>query len=96
MPVKISNNTISYSLTQIERKLVSLPKDAYDFWRGITPIRSGNARNKTKLVNNKTIEANYPYAERLDEGYSKQAPRGMSEPTDKFIKNRLRNQIIRK
>lgn len=40
----------------------------------------GNARRKTTLKNN-TIDANYPYAKRLDEGYSSQAPDGMTEPT---------------
>jgi hypothetical protein len=45
-----------------------------------TPVRSGNARRSTKKSGN-TIDANYPYAQRLEEGYSKQAPKGMTEPT---------------
>ena len=45
-----------------------------------TPIRSGNARRNTVKSNN-DIDANYPYAQRLEEGYSKQAPKGMTEPT---------------
>jgi len=45
-----------------------------------TPIRSGNARRNTNKSTN-TIDANYPYAQRLEQGYSKQAPRGMTEPT---------------
>jgi len=63
-----------------------VPKAATDFWIKNTPKRGGNARRKTKLVNNKTISANYDYAKRLDQGYSKKAPDGMSKPTLTFVK----------
>ena len=46
-------------------------------------------------MNNGEIQANYPYAQRLDEGWSKQAPDGMSKPTEQFIDNRLK-KIMRK
>jgi len=65
-------------------KLEDMPKDsmkkAYPFLKNKTPVRSGNARNKTKLNDNK-IRSNYAYAGRLDEGWSKQAPSGFTEPT---------------
>lgn len=48
--------------------------------------KPGNARRKTVLKNN-TIDANYPYAKRLEEGYSSQAPKGMTEPTLEEIRN---------
>jgi hypothetical protein len=54
---------------------------AYKFFQSLTPIKSGNARRRTRLNNNKDIEARYDYASYLDEGSSKQAPKGMSEPT---------------
>lgn len=61
----------------------------------------GNAKNKTKLVGN-TIEANYAYAYRLDKmpgpgrpRWSKQAPRGMREPTRQFVLMRY-NRIFRR
>lgn len=53
---------------------------AYKAFVKNTPIRSGNARRKTKKIGN-TIDADYPYAQRLEEGYSQQAPNGMTEPT---------------
>lgn len=53
---------------------------AYKAFVKNTPIRSGNARRKTKKTNN-SIDANYAYAQRLEEGYSRQAPNGMTEPT---------------
>jgi hypothetical protein len=42
-------------------------------------------RSKTEIV------ADYPYAQRLEDGYSKQAPKGMSEPTEKFMQKRLKD-----
>jgi flagellar motor switch protein FliG len=74
--------------------LDQVPKQAYDYFKSITPIRSGNARRKTYL-NNDTIQAAYPYAEKLDKGYSKQATSGMSNPT-KIIVKRIVDRIIRK
>jgi hypothetical protein len=71
-------------------KLNQLPVDAYNFFVKTTPIDTGHARKSTKLVGNKTIEASYPYAQRLDEGYSKQAKDGMSKPTEQFMKARVR------
>jgi hypothetical protein len=61
-----------------------LAAEAYKVFRATTPIRSGNARSNTRLSQN-DIEANYPYAQRLDHGYSRQAPRGMTQPTDEYI-----------
>lgn len=69
----------------MKNELKELPEEAYKVFVANTPIRSGNARRKTKLRNKKTIDANYGYAERLDEGYSKQSPKGMVEPTEQFI-----------
>lgn len=66
-----------HDLAEIQRK--AMPQLYAEFVK-ITPIDTGNARNNTTL-NGNIIEANYPYAERLDEGWSKQAPNGMVEPT---------------
>lgn len=62
-----------------------LAKKGFDFFYRKTPLRTGNARSNTKL-NDNTIQANYPYARRLDEGYSRKAPDGMTQPTIDFIK----------
>lgn len=86
-------NNITSSIEKIQKKLDELPKEAYKEFVKTTPIRTGNARRKTKL-NKDTIEANYPYAKRLDEGYSSQAPKGMTKPTEDFIKKRMK-QILK-
>lgn len=90
----IKNDKMTPSIDKILRKLDKLPQEAFDVFVKNTPIRSGNARNKTKLKGD-TIDAHYPYAERLDNGWSKQSPKGMVKPTVEFIKKRLR-QIMRK
>lgn len=88
----VTQNTLPAATRRIQRQLDRLPDQAYDVFRKETPIRTGNARSKTRLRND-TIDANYPYAGRLDDGYSRQSPRGMVEPTMQFLRKRVR-QII--
>lgn len=94
MTVRITKNRIKTSVGQIQERFERLPKQAFAYWRKITPKRTGNARRKTSLKG-KEIRAAYPYAQRLDEGLSKQAPDGMFEPTVKYIK-RITKRKIRK
>ena len=61
-------------------------KEAYPYLKTETPIRTGNARSKTKLRGNK-IKSQYAYAGRLDDGWSRQAPRGFTNPTIKELNN---------
>lgn len=76
-------------------KLLRLvPRQAYREWVAHTPIRSGRARRST-VLKGETIEARYPYAQRLDEGYSNQAPDGMSKPVGAYLQ-RLLDRIMRK
>jgi len=69
----------------------NLAKEAYDYFRAETPVRSGNARSSTRLQGDE-IQADYAYAQRLDAGYSRQSPRGMTAPTEKFIQEYIRKQ----
>ena len=68
-----------------------LAKDAYNYFKKETPIRSGNARSRTRLQGDE-IQADYAYAQRLDSGYSSQSPQGMTKPTEKFIQEYIRKQ----
>lgn len=70
----------------------ALAKEAYREFVRRTPVRSGNARNSTRLNGNE-IQADYPYAGRLDHGYSRQAPTGMSKPTIVYIQNYIKKQL---
>ena len=80
-------------INQLEKALDpnNLAKEAYDYFKRETPIRSGNARSRTRLQGNE-IQADYAYAQRLDDGYSPQAPFGMTKPTEKFIQEYINKQ----
>jgi hypothetical protein len=61
--------------------------------RKATPIKSGRARrNWTKDVSRQgfKIENNVPYIGRLEEGYSKQAPKGITRPTVRRANRRVK------
>jgi hypothetical protein len=92
--IKKVGDTMTPSLGKIKLEVAKLPKAAYNFFVQETPRKSGNARKQTKLRGN-TISADYPYARKLDKGSSKQAPRGMTEPTIDYIE-RIAKQKIRK
>lgn len=83
---------ITRSLQKIEKSIDSVPEAAYDYWRSITPVRTGNARRRTVLRNN-TIEARYAYAVPLDEGSSRQAPKGMSGPTTDYLDSEYKKRV---
>lgn len=87
-------NTIDPSLNKITSKLVNVPSKAHRHWVQITPKDTGNAKRSTSLQGN-VIKAKYNYATQLDNGHSKQAPRGMVKPTKEFL-DRLIKNILRK
>lgn len=103
-PISLTVNfsgSVNKTLTNIEKKLGKLPREAYNEFVKNTPIKTGNAKKSTKL-SGQTIEANYNYAGVLDKGRhmtrrgmrgSDQAPEGMTKPTVKYLNKRLK-QII--
>ncbi len=76
-------------LKEVKKQVDALPAEAYKYFRSITPIDTGNARRNTSLKGT-VIEANYPYAKRLDNGWSQQAKDGMVKPTEEFIRKRVK------
>lgn len=92
MALNFDMSEVSKMFDQAEAVAKTLPKEAYDYFVDTTPIRTGNARRSTRLRGN-VIDANYAYAERLDEGYSRQAPKGMTGPTEKFLQKRIDDLI---
>lgn len=95
LKAKIVVNNITPSATRIQNALAKLPQEAYKVFKDNTPIKTGNARRKTRLSGD-TIRADYPYAEKLNDGYSKQAPEGMVPPTERFLRKRIREILRRK
>jgi len=93
MTIKVTGvRELRLSLGRLNKNLKQLPQEAYDVFRDNTPVRTGNAKRNTQLVNN-SIKAEYPYAKRLDTGWSKQFPKGMSTPTLKFIAKRIKQLL---
>lgn len=91
----MAKGAIEKRLEEIKRR--SDPKEiakfAYDVWVRYTPKRSGNAKRKTEL-NGDEIHANYPYALRLDQGWSKQhGGVGMSKPTRDAVQQYIDKKI---
>jgi len=69
-----------------------MANEAHKVFLRNTPVKTGNARANTELVRNEII-ADYPYAVRLDQGWSKQSPKGMSEPTIKFLQDYIKKNL---
>lgn len=89
MRVTKTKSGIDVQLNRRARELQGIPQQAYKKFVQVTPIDSGKARRNTSLLNN-TILANYPYADRLNKGWSRQAPKGMWEPTLAYIRTLMR------
>jgi hypothetical protein len=98
--LKISLNTkdLEKKLDQLQKDLDKLPQETYQEFKKNTPIKSGNAKRSTKLRGD-SIVADYAYAGVLDKGRhmtnrgmrgSNQAPEGMTKPTIRFLKKRLK------
>jgi hypothetical protein len=98
-------NRLNKILQTLDNKNISTV--AYNAYKDNTPIgdpnrwksrrapknyKPGNARRKTKLQGNE-IQADYPYAKRLEEGWSTQAPDGMTKPTIEEIRAYVYNTL---
>lgn len=81
---------ITEDIKRIRRELRAYPAQALQEFRALTPVRSGNARRRTRLSGTSDILADYAYAERLDSGWSKQAPSGMTEPFERWVEKKTK------
>jgi hypothetical protein len=89
MPKNINKSKLSSKLKKASTVPTSVMKQAFDYFKKLTPVKTGNAKRSTVLKNNEIL-AEYEYAPVLDKGRhmtnrgmrgSKQAPKGMSGPT---------------
>ena len=94
MKITVDTSIFKKRMKKLDEVPNQLMRNAFTELKDKTPVRSGNARNKTKLRNN-TIRSDYPYAGRLDEGWSKQAPKGFTEPTLEFMDKNVDKLIKR-
>ena len=82
---KIDKRAVDKLFSQLEDLPSTVMEEGGEYFKSITPIDQGNAQNRTRTnakAKNPVIKAKYGYAARLDEGWSKQAPKGMSKPTE--------------
>jgi hypothetical protein len=78
--LRVNTDPVKSMFADVKDLEQTLITEAHRYFKSITPVRTGNARRNT-FKTAEGVDANYPYAARLDEGYSRQAPRGMSDPT---------------
>jgi len=96
--VKISKRDMRKLQKEIDKAIDVSVEETYDFFKSTTPIDKGNARRNTKYRQKSTkriIKGDYPYAGRLDDGYSKQAPKGMTKPSLKEMEKQLTKEFRR-
>jgi hypothetical protein len=89
---KVDLTSFKKQMAQVEAIGEDLPRAAYKHFVEETPIKSGNARRRTTLQQTKIV-ADYPYSQRLDEGASKQAPKGMVAPTEQWIQQEVDRRL---
>jgi hypothetical protein len=77
MALKAEQRLRQISTMLTSKKLLDV---AYPVFLKNTPIDTGNARYRTFKTETQIV-ASYPYAKRLNEGYSRQSPKGMVNPT---------------
>ena len=89
---------MSTQLKNLRLALKVFPQEVQEELVRLTPVDKGFARKNTKLVNNRIIHADYPYAQVLDKGRhktpkgmrgSRQAPKGMTKPLTAWARKRL-------
>lgn len=90
----VDSKQVKKLLVELDRAVTDTWQDTGTFFKNSTPVRSGNARSRTRTVGER-ITADYGYAGRLDEGWSKQAPNGMTEPSVEYFVNQLTARIGR-
>lgn len=86
------NETIRFLGTSVTDKVSQVASIYLEEAQKATPIKSGRARrNWTKQVNRQDFDVsnNVPYIGRLEEGYSKQAPKGITRVASRRAKRRV-------
>lgn len=92
MGLKINARVFDKRIKELAGLPAYLIDEALDLTKDNTPVASGNARNKTIKSGNKIV-SNYAYAGRLNDGYSKQAPKGFTKPTIKQLDNEAKKYV---
>ena len=88
--VRVTQNQITPAIQRQVAALAALPAQGVQKFQALTPKDTGNARSRTRLQS-KEIVADYPYAQRLDDNWSKQTRgQGIVAPFTKWWTAQLR------
>ena len=90
--MKLNTSDLKRLEKDIEDAISTSMSNTYKYYKKETPIRGGNARNKTKYKESRDtfkISSDYDYAGRLDEGWSKQAPKGFTDPSLDYLEKQI-------
>ena len=90
--IKLDQRDIARLFKEINRSIDTAMHFTYLYFKRITPKRSGYARSHTeeyKRGYKYIITGNYPYSQRLDTGWSKQAIKGMTLPSLVYLNKSL-------
>ena len=88
------NETLQFLGTSVTNKVAQVAEIYLDEAKKATPIKSGRARrNWTKQVDRQdfSVSNNVPYIGRLEEGYSKQAPKGITRAATRRANSRIKS-----
>lgn len=88
MQILVDSRDFDALLKRVQREAEVSWNDTGNYFKKITPKDTGNARRNTRKKPNEIL-ADYAYAGRLDEGWSKQAPNGMSDPAIEYFEKDL-------
>jgi hypothetical protein len=91
--MKVDSRQVDKLFRDMSNLADDVMRDATPYMKSQTPIRSGNARRNTRQKNKTTILADYAYADRLNTGWSSQAPGGFTDPTIDYIQRLIDREI---
>ena len=95
LSIKIDARGLKSKLKRWTSQVERLPERALAKFIKNTPIDTGNARRNTVLQSNNIIKGDYPYSSKLDDGYSRQSPDGMTKPTTDWLEKEF-NRIFKR
>lgn len=83
--IQFKGNKVAADLNkEIDQTVRLISQDYFGLVKDKTPVKSGRAKRGWKIKKQNKfsyrVSNRVPYIGRLDEGYSKQAPRGMTRP----------------
>ena len=97
--IQFNGNKVAADLNrELDQTVRQISQDYFDLVKEKTPVRTGRARRGWRLKKQRelsySVNNRVPYVGRLDEGYSKQAPRGMTRPAAREVLRTSRRRII--